>query len=595
MFKNKKLLGVLISIVMMLAFSIGGHASYYKYTQESGANFYVGTGDKSDAIEDTNELRQIIDDLGNLLVHSKRTDLYPKDETTGGSLQIPEAGLKFNNAPANNDIAAYIAGEMKWQTKAELGIDLSLYYLKTAIDSLSEVETIWSKNVTDSTELATALTDYYLKTAIDTQGEMETIWGTSLQPLDTALTNISALAYVSPSLIKLTANDTYAVRTLAEIKEDLSLNYVENLKVKLDGTQAPTVNNDTDEGYVVGSRWFDITNDKEYVCLDNTDGAAVWTETTGAAGGYTNLTSFVEQTAWRLFYSNADGDVVELALGADGTYLESNGAAAAPTFTTPSGAGDVVKVGTPADSQIGVWTGDGTIEGAASLTYDGSNLQLTGDIGSTGTPITKGWFTDMTVANAIAADITGNAATVTSFTPASGSLTLAGADALTLTTTAGTNVTLPTTGTLATLAGDEVLTNKDINFVNALGSDHTYSGELDSQPVGENVVFGQLLYYDWTDVEWKLAKADTFATAKATRIALESKSDGQTCLMLVKGYIRDDSAFDFGAARVFLNDDTFGACDDTAPAESGDQIFVVGEAKSADILFFDPGKDVGEI
>ena len=46
---------------------------------------------------------------------------------------------------------------------------------------------------------------------------------TGIQPLDTALTNISALAYVSPSFIKLTADDTYAVRTLVQVKEDLDL------------------------------------------------------------------------------------------------------------------------------------------------------------------------------------------------------------------------------------------------------------------------------------------------------------------------------------------------------------------------------------
>lgn len=45
-------------------------------------------------------------------------------------------------------------------------------------------------------------------------------------------------------------------------------------------------------------------------------------------------------------------------------------------------------------------------------------------------------------------DISGNAASVTSFAPASGSLTLAGADAVTITTTAATGVTLPSTGTL---------------------------------------------------------------------------------------------------------------------------------------------------
>jgi len=63
-------------------------------------------------------------------------------------------------------------------------------------------------------------------------------------------------------------------------------------------------------------------------------------------GGYTNLTSFIGQTAWRVFYSNTDGDVTELALGADGTYLKSNGATSAPTWATPSGSGDML-LGTP--------------------------------------------------------------------------------------------------------------------------------------------------------------------------------------------------------------------------------------------------------
>ena len=164
MLKNKLWLGIILSIIL-LVFTINGFAvDYYKFTQESGTLFYVSAADKSDALEDTNELRQIVSDLGALLVHSKKNNLYPKDTTTGGTIQIPEAGLKFSNAPANDDIAAYIAGEMTWQTKAEL----------------------------------------------------------SIQPLDTALTNISALIYVSPSYIKLTAEDTYAVRTLAEVKTDLA-------------------------------------------------------------------------------------------------------------------------------------------------------------------------------------------------------------------------------------------------------------------------------------------------------------------------------------------------------------------------------------
>lgn len=40
------------------------------------------------------------------------------------------------------------------------------------------------------------------------------------------------------------------------------------------------------------------------------------------------------------------------------------------------GGGDVIKVGTPVDNQIGVWTGDGTLEGDANFTWDGDQLLL---------------------------------------------------------------------------------------------------------------------------------------------------------------------------------------------------------------------------
>ena len=49
-------------------------------------------------------------------------------------------------------------------------------------------------------------------------------------------------------------------------------------------TVDPTVNNDVDEGYVVGSRWVNTSTDNEFLCLDNTDGAAVWLLTTSTGG-----------------------------------------------------------------------------------------------------------------------------------------------------------------------------------------------------------------------------------------------------------------------------------------------------------------------
>lgn len=45
-----------------------------------------------------------------------------------------------------------------------------------------------------------------------------------------------------------------------------------------------------------------------------------------------------------------------------------------------SGGGDVFKVGTPSNNQIGVWTGDGTIEGTSGIAWNGSTFTTTGEI-----------------------------------------------------------------------------------------------------------------------------------------------------------------------------------------------------------------------
>lgn len=44
----------------------------------------------------------------------------------------------------------------------------------------------------------------------------------------------------------------------------------------LGATAKPGTGDDEDDGYAVGSRWIDVTNDKSYVCLDASAGAAVW-------------------------------------------------------------------------------------------------------------------------------------------------------------------------------------------------------------------------------------------------------------------------------------------------------------------------------
>lgn len=55
------------------------------------------------------------------------------------------------------------------------------------------------------------------------------------------------------------------------------------------GSTAPTTNEDSADGYSVGSSWFDTTNDKAYLCLDSTIGAAVWKDMTQSPGDLAGL------------------------------------------------------------------------------------------------------------------------------------------------------------------------------------------------------------------------------------------------------------------------------------------------------------------
>lgn len=48
---------------------------------------------------------------------------------------------------------------------------------------------------------------------------------------------------------------------------------------------APTVSNDSSQGYEAQSKWTDTASGKEYTCIDASIGAAVWVDTTAAGGG----------------------------------------------------------------------------------------------------------------------------------------------------------------------------------------------------------------------------------------------------------------------------------------------------------------------
>jgi hypothetical protein len=53
----------------------------------------------------------------------------------------------------------------------------------------------------------------------------------------------------------------------------------------LEAVTDPTVNDDLTQGYSVGSQWVNIADSRAFVCVDVTDGAAVWNETGAGPAG----------------------------------------------------------------------------------------------------------------------------------------------------------------------------------------------------------------------------------------------------------------------------------------------------------------------
>jgi hypothetical protein len=62
-------------------------------------------------------------------------------------------------------------------------------------------------------------------------------------------------------------------------------------------TADPSVNDDRNDGYIIGSRWVNTTSKEEFVCVDNTNIAAVWKNTTsGSGGGFIPVIDTVDPT-----------------------------------------------------------------------------------------------------------------------------------------------------------------------------------------------------------------------------------------------------------------------------------------------------------
>lgn len=132
------------------------------------------------------------------------------------------------------------------------------------------------------------------------------------------------------------------------------------------------------------------------------------------------------------------------------------------------------------------------------------------------------------------------------------------------------------------------------NFYSALGSNYAYNGIVETGTVGENVVFGDVLYLKFSDGKWWKAKADAYATTPGARMALGSISANAAGTLLIEGNVRFDT-WSFASHRVFLSEATAGLCTTTEPSASGNQVQLLGIGKTSNTLYFRPSYDVGTV
>ena len=323
----------------------------------------------------------------------------------------------------------------------------------------------------------------------------------------------------------------------------------------------------------------------------------------------------------KVLYLNGSGVPTELALGADGTFLKSNGPTAAPSFATPSGTGDALvanplsQFAATTSAQLrGVLTDEnGTGEflttngSAASLTsFPTLNQNTTGTaaglsatlaVGSGGTGatslnnlITLGTHTTGNYVSDVAG--TANEITVT-HTPSEGSTaTVSLPSAITLTgkTLTGGTLTTPTLSGAATLAE-----NASVALDPAGSADGKYSGITVTGTAGATLAFGDIVVLDVTDSRWELADANSAAAADGDSRAvvgvcvLAAASDGTATTILLHGVIRADAAFPAltVGAPVYISE-TAGDAVVTQPTTADVVIRVIGHALTADEMYFHP-------
>jgi hypothetical protein len=131
----------------------------------------------------------------------------------------------------------------------------------------------------------------------------------------------------------------------------------------------------------------------------------------------------------------------------------------------------------------------------------------------------------------------------------------------------------------------------EINHVPDPSADLTGAGEIESVTVDTNGIGVGALLVLGIDGNWDEADADAELTIGKLAVALESGTGSK--MVLLRGKYRDD-AFDWTPGQQLYVGSTQGVIVSTKPTTPA-FVQVIGFAKTADVIYFEPSKDYAEV
>lgn len=179
---------------------------------------------------------------------------------SGGTIDIQDEGVLVSSTGILNFIGAAITA-ITDPPNSRVNVDVS------AIGDMTKAVYDTNNNgvVDDSEKLNGQLPTFYL----DRVNHTGTQLSSTISDFQVAVSNNADVS--ANSAHRLDLNNPHQVS-----KAQVGLGDLENIKSNYSATSPPTVNNDSSAGYSVGSVWIDVSNDRSYICLDNSLGNAVW-------------------------------------------------------------------------------------------------------------------------------------------------------------------------------------------------------------------------------------------------------------------------------------------------------------------------------